>query len=103
MTHSTSNAAVLTVVDDHITLEPIPERISMAVGELQRLATDVVGHLSNGDLFPGLSTLTGLTPVIGLLRDYCVSRVVYQQEENSDEHITTSDPKSGDVNPGIYL
>lgn len=103
MTHHTSNTAVLTVVDDHINPEPMPDRIIMAVSELRRLAIEAVDHFSNGELFPGLSTLTGLTPVIGLLRDYCVSRVVYQQDDGSEEHITTLDPKSGNVHPGIYL
>lgn len=103
MTQSTSNAAVLTVVDSHITPEFIPDRISMAVGELRRLATEAVGHFANGDLFPGLSTLTGLTPVIGLLRDYCVSQVVYQQEEDADDHNIKISSKSGNVHPGIYL
>jgi hypothetical protein len=103
MNQTTSNTAVLTVVEKEVTTERVPDRISMAVSELRRLATEAVDYFSNGELFPGLSTLTGLTPVIGLLRDYCVSRVVHQQEEGSDEHITTSDPKSGNVHPGIYL
>lgn len=102
MTHRTSNTTVLTVVDDHINPEPVPDRISMAVIELRRLASEAVDQFSKGELFPGLSALTGLTPLIGLLRDFCVSRVVYQQND-SDDSTTSGNPEPDSVHHGIYL
>jgi hypothetical protein len=82
----------------------IPERIAMALGEFERLSDAVTHRMASGDLFPSLSYLTSLSPVVGVLRDFCVSRVVHQE---SDGHPALggdmSDPRPESLHPGLYL
>jgi len=56
--------------------EILPPDVIRVVHEFARLASEAYGHLSEGRLFPCLSTLTGLTPVLGYIRDFCMAEVL---------------------------
>ena len=104
MIMSTSTAAIFPIDDTGDPAVEIPDRIAMALVEFERLALAVTGRMASGDLFPGLSYLTSLTPVIGVLRDFCVSRVVHQDDDGvSESSRGMSDRKPEPLHPGIYL
>jgi hypothetical protein len=80
----------------------LPARVQMAVEEFQRLSDSVSGLLSDLLLFPALSSMTALVPVMGILRDYCASQVVYT-EESGQAHAGLRGLDDVPATPGLYL
>lgn len=80
----------------------LPPDVLRVVHEFARLASEACSHLSNGRLFPCLSTLTGLTPVLGYIRDYCISEVL----PSPAEHLCEAPGAQEDMvlaGQGLYL
>lgn len=96
---SAISSALHNSLDVEATIEPVPQKVVLALAEFERLAEEAASFLAQGELFPGLSSLTGLAPVVGVLRDYCIARVVHQEDE------TPSSPpaKSAPIHHGMYL
>lgn len=61
----------------------MPEAIAPVLLEMSRLADEASVLIANGRLFPGLSTLAGLSPIIGMLTEFCAARVVPEIETGS--------------------
>jgi len=80
----------------------LPLRVSLALDEFCRLANEASNYLSEGNLFPGLSSLTGLTPVLGALKDYCISKVVPTEEDDGPRNPPEREAPSP-AHLGIYL
>jgi hypothetical protein len=80
----------------------LPHRVALALTEFCRLAEEASNYLSRGSLFPGLSSLTGLKPVLGTLIDFCVARVVPTEDSDEPEKAFQNKPPVG-FHPGIYL
>lgn len=86
-------------LDVEATIEPVPDKVALAIAEFERLAVEAALFLAQGKLFPGLSSLTGLAPVVGILRDYCIAQVVQQEDETPPSTTAQSAP----MPHGIYL
>lgn len=86
-------------LDVGATIAPVPDKVALALAEFERLAVEAASFLAQGELFPGLSSLTGLAPVVGVLRDYCIARVVHQEDETPPGPIA----KSVSMPHGMYL
>jgi len=68
--------------------------------EFQRLSAEAAAFLSIGELFPALSSLTALGPVVGLLRDHCVEIVVPREQDSSQGKLAVG---VATESPGLYL
>jgi len=80
----------------------LPPDVLRVVHEFARLASEAYGHLSQGRLFPCLSTLTGLTPVLGYIRDYCMAEVL----PSPTDHLCEAPKAQEDMvfaGQGLYL
>ena len=68
-THPLSGASLVSDAE-------VPDNLIPVLVEFTRLADEATALIANGRLFPGLSTLAGITPVVGFLTDFCASRVI---------------------------
>ena len=99
---STSNTEPFIEQSSDTQDNPLPHRVSLALIEFCRLAEEATNYLSKGNLFPGLSSLTGLTPVLGTLKDYCIARVVPNDDTDETEKALPNKALAAS-HPGIYL
>ena len=54
----------------------VPDNLFPVLAELKRLADEAATAIANGLIFPGLSTLAGINPLVGMLTEFCAARVV---------------------------
>lgn len=83
---------------DEVGVLEVPPHLEGVVFEFMRLTDEAADHLVHGRLFPCLSTITGLLPVVGFIRDFCVAEVI--PNLNAFEADLPQDDLAG---AGLYL
>jgi len=78
----------------------LPPKFCGVLQEFQRLSADAAAFLSIGDLFPALSSLTALGPVVGILQAHCVENVVPREQDSNQGNTAIGIEFE---NPGLYL
>lgn len=103
MSHSSEGSRIFEDSEPGTTV-PTPEAIVPVLLEMSRLADEASVLIANGRLFPGLSTLAGLSPIIGMLTEFCAARVVPEIETGSvriDPRIQL--PGRTEISTGAYI
>lgn len=86
-------------------IEPeVPDNLIPVLAEFTRLADEASALIANNRLFPGLSTLAGISPIVAMLTDFCASRVIPDIDTGSLRiSQRTSDLFDQPCSPGTYL
>ena len=83
-------------------IEPeVPDNLIPVLVEFTRLADEASALIANNRLFPGLSTLAGISPIVAMLTDFCASPDMDTGSPRISQR--TSDLSDQPCSTGAYL